>query len=114
MSQVSSCEGPPTSMSMMQLMSFLELSTAPSAFSPNIWVTPNPRQERDPACRKSRLRRPSQKWTSLSASRRNMAANSLENMDKLSRFYLNGGVAANTGERVYIRCGVAEITADAG
>src|SRR5215472_17131688 len=73
MSQVSSCEGPPTRNSMMQFVSFCA-STAPSAFSPRNWVRPRPRNESEPACRKSRRRRPSQNSTGLSASRRNIRA----------------------------------------
>src|SRR5258707_13963095 len=79
MAQWSSGDGPPPSMTMLQLTSFLELSMAPSAFRPNNWLSPSPRNESDPACRKSRRRKPSQNSTGLSASRRNMAAVLLRN-----------------------------------
>src|SRR6266852_2818549 len=75
MSQLSSCEGPPTRKSMIQLASLLSGLIAPSALSSQNWVSPKPRKDSEPACRKSRLRKPSQNSTDLSASSRNIGGN---------------------------------------
>src|SRR5580698_2178294 len=56
---------------MIQLASLFG-STEPWALSSRNWVKPKPRKDRDPACRKSRRRMPSQNSTALSASSRNI------------------------------------------
>src|SRR5271155_5186711 len=70
MSKVSSCDGPPINIKRMQLVS--AAGAAPEAFNANQSVKLRPRAASDPACRKSRLRSPSQNSTGRSASRRNM------------------------------------------
>ena len=67
MSQVSSCDGPPTRNSRMQLIS-RSFATAPEAAIACIAGSPRPRAVSDPAWRKSRRVRPSQKWTGFLAS----------------------------------------------
>src|SRR4051812_35300206 len=69
MSKVSSCDGPPMSISKMQLTSLL--AVAPRARRLNQSVRLSPRVASAPACRKSRRFSPSQKETGRSASRRN-------------------------------------------
>src|SRR5215211_2096303 len=67
MSHVSSWLGAPTSIRTMQFTSASAV-TAPAAFSANRSESESPSRPRPPACRKSRLLMPSQKWTGLAAS----------------------------------------------
>src|SRR5258707_1104914 len=69
-SQVSIWLGPPTRNSMIQLTS--RSLTAPAAFWAIHWGNVSPSAAREPACRKSRRVRPSQKDTGRSASKRNI------------------------------------------
>src|SRR5439155_19171316 len=73
MSQVSIWLGPPTSIRKMQLVSFFG-STAPKDFSAKKSGRVRPRKASEPACRKSRRVKPSQKWQGLSASSLNIGA----------------------------------------
>src|SRR3984957_17453522 len=70
MSNVSSWDGPPINIKRIQFVSFGGVAAA--ARSANQSVRLSPRAASDPACRKSRLRSPSQNSTGRSASRRNM------------------------------------------
>src|SRR5829696_3998224 len=70
MSNVSSCDGPPISISRMQLTSLFVV--APRAFRANQSVRLSPSVAKAPAWRKSRRLKPSQNSTGRSASRRNI------------------------------------------